>query len=147
MKYILDTNSVIYFLDGALSPNGFSFVLGALQGNACALSVITEIETLGFQFLNQSQEKKAEEFIATLPIIQLTGDIVGKTIEIRKTRKIKVADAIIAATAILNYLTLVSRNEKDFKNIPGLNFLNPFDFNHRTTVTAPLTSLPAPFST
>jgi predicted nucleic acid-binding protein len=60
-------------------------------------------------------------------VIPLTNAIVQKTIEVRKSRKIKVADAIIAATAILNGLTLISRNEKDFKNLPGLNFINPFD--------------------
>jgi len=54
-------------------------------------------------------------------------DIVSKTIEIRKLRKPKVADAIIAATAIVHGLTLISRNDKDFKNLPGLSFINPFD--------------------
>ena len=127
MKYILDTNTVIYFLDGALTPNGFDFILFSLQASDCALSVITKIEALGFHFPNPTQEKMAEDFITTLPIIPLSNDIVQKTIGIRKTRKVKVADAIIAATAILNGLTLVSRNEKDFKNLPGLSFLNPFD--------------------
>jgi hypothetical protein len=31
MRYILDTNTLIYFMDGTLSPKGFEFVLNALQ--------------------------------------------------------------------------------------------------------------------
>lgn len=127
MKYVLDTNAVIYYLDGALTANGFVFVLTALQIRECVLSVISEIEVLGFQFPDTDQEKKTESFIRTLLILPLSDDIVRKTIEIRKSRKMKVANAIIAATAILNGLTLISRNEKDFKNLPGLSFLNPFD--------------------
>ena len=33
---------------------------------------------------------------------------------------------IIAATAIAHSLTLLTRNEKDFKSIPGLRWINPF---------------------
>ncbi len=127
MIYILDTNIIIYFMNGALTPKGFTFVLAALQNGECCLSVISEIEVLGFQFPDIAQEQKAEKLVHSLPIIALTDDIVKKTIEIRKIRKPKVADGIIAATAILNGLTLISRHEKDFKNLPGLTFINPFD--------------------
>lgn len=127
MKYLLDTNTVIYYMDGTLPPNGFSFVLNALQNQEVALSVISEIEVLGFQFSDATQESKAERFVRSLIIFPLTDVIVQKTIELRKLRRIKVADAIIAASAILQDLVLVSRNEKDFKNLPGLNFINPFD--------------------
>lgn len=126
MQYILDTNTVIYYLDGTLPKKGFSIVLNALQNRDCALSVISKIETLGFQFPTVSAEQKAEKFILSLPIFQLSDDVVNKTIEIRKLRKIKVADAIISATAIIYGLTLISRNDKDFKGLPGLNIINPF---------------------
>ncbi|MBI5914146.1 MAG: type II toxin-antitoxin system VapC family toxin [Bacteroidetes bacterium] len=127
MRYILDTNTLIYFMDGTLTPKGFEFVLNALENEECALSVISKIEVLGFPFPDVSQEQKAGKFVHSLPIFQLTEDVVEKSIEIRKARKTKIADAIIAATAILKSMTLISRNEKDFKNLPGLNFINPFE--------------------
>lgn len=127
MHYILDTNTLIYFMDGTLTPKGFELVLNALQNEDCALSVISKIEVLGFPFPDVSQEEKASKFVNSLPIIQLTEDIVEKSIEVRKSHKTKIADAIIASTAILKDITLISRNEKDFKNLPGLNFINPFD--------------------
>jgi predicted nucleic acid-binding protein len=36
------------------------------------------------------------------------------------------ADAIIAATALVHDLSLVTRNEEDFKDIPGLRLVKPF---------------------
>ena len=47
------------------------------------------------------------------------------TILIRKSNKIKLPDAIIAATAIVNNITLVTCNSDDFKLINGLKMLNP----------------------
>ena len=127
MNFLLDTNTIIYYMDGTLTPDGYTVVLNALQNKECALSVISEIEVLGFQFPDADQEAKAQKFVQSLTILPLTDEIVRKTIEIRKLRKIKVADAIIAASAVLGRLTLISRNEKDFNNLPGLNFINPFD--------------------
>jgi predicted nucleic acid-binding protein len=52
-------------------------------------------------------------------------EIIKQTISIRKKRKLKITDAIIAATAIVNGLTLVSDNDRDFKKIAGLKYINP----------------------
>ena len=50
-----------------------------------------------------------------------------KTADIRKKQKIKLPDAIIAATALVYELSLVSRNVSDFKNIDGLQLINPWE--------------------
>ncbi|MBN2893610.1 MAG: PIN domain-containing protein [Bacteroidales bacterium] len=46
--------------------------------------------------------------------------------EIKQKYNLKLGDSIIGATAILNDLIVVTRNEKDFKKIPDLSVLNPF---------------------
>lgn len=43
-------------------------------------------------------------------------------------------DAIIAGTALIYELTLVTRNVTDFRWIPELNLLNPLDANEPETV-------------
>ncbi|HFA51832.1 MAG TPA: PIN domain-containing protein [Bacteroidetes bacterium] len=126
MKYIIDTNILIYFLNDTLTSKGSDFLVKAFQNQEANISVITKIEILGFPFSDAASEIKATKLINSLSIFPLSNEIVNKTIGIRKFKKIKVADAIIAATAIINDLTLISRNEKDFKNLPGLNFINPF---------------------
>ena len=53
-----------------------------------------------------------------LPISQ---EVTLKTIELRKDYKIKLPDALIAATTLVFNFTLVSRNVSDFKKIAGLS--------------------------
>jgi len=53
--------------------------------------------------------------------------LLDKTILIRQKQKIKLPDAVIASTALINGLILVSHNIKDFKNIPDLETMNPYD--------------------
>jgi len=56
----------------------------------------------------------------------LTEEVEKQTIQIRKIKKIKLPDAIIAATAMVYNLTLVTHNMDDFKSIQGLKIINPF---------------------
>ena len=60
-------------------------------------------------------------------VIELEQPVKLKTAEIRKAHKLKLPDAIIAATALVYDLTLLSRNVADFKNIVGLKMINPWD--------------------
>ncbi|NMX21216.1 hypothetical protein C5S30_02015 [ANME-1 cluster archaeon GoMg4] len=59
-------------------------------------------------------------------VIPLTNEIADLTIDIRRRCKIKLPDAVIAATALHEDLILVTRNEDDFKDVEGLKIYNPF---------------------
>lgn len=56
-----------------------------------------------------------QEFIASIQVMELNRSIKLKTAEIRKKHKVKIPDAIIAATAIAQGFTLLTRNVDDFK--------------------------------
>ena len=58
-------------------------------------------------------------------IIDTSDEIAIKCVENRKLKKIKLADNIIASTAQVNDLTLVTRNIKDFNNL-NIKILNIF---------------------
>ena len=124
-RFILDTNTVIYLCNGGMPVNAVNFLRIEVQ-KGISLSIISEIELLGWNAPYQQEADILESFVVGSDVIQLTRPIVLKTIEIRKMRKIKLPDAIIAATALVHDLTLISRNDSDFKNIVGLNYLNPF---------------------
>lgn len=47
---------------------------------------------------------------------------------IRKSAKVKLAEAIIAATYIVHDFTLLTRNVVDFNQIKGLKIENPFEW-------------------
>ena len=57
-------------------------------------------------------------------VLDLTGSVVDVCIELRKKYKTKLPDAIIAATAIVYDLILITRNTPDFKIIQGLKVIN-----------------------
>ena len=61
-------------------------------------------------------------------IYHIDDEIIEKTIELRKKHKIKLPDAIIAATAIVNNFTLISHNFNDFQKITELNFIDSYHF-------------------
>ncbi len=65
------------------------------------------------------------DFIANSSILKIDDEIIKQTIRIRKKYKLKMPDAIIAATAITNDFTLISDNDKDYLKIYGLKYINP----------------------
>ncbi len=68
--------------------------------------------------------KAAEDFIGLADVIEIDKKIIDNCIKIRKAHKIKLPDAIIAATAISLGFTLITRNTSDFKDIRGLKTLD-----------------------
>ena len=87
------------------------------------VSIINRIEVLG----HASSTDDIIDFMSLATTHQLTENIANQTIYLRKHRKVKLPDAIIASTAIILKSTLLSRNAKNFQNIPGLVFINPYD--------------------
>jgi predicted nucleic acid-binding protein len=63
---------------------------------------------------------------ASIIYTDIKSDIAEQTIAIRKKNGLKTPDAIIAATALVNKLVLISRNEKDFSKIHNLVLINPW---------------------
>ena len=127
MKYLWDTNIVIYYLQQQFSPNAEKYIDSLLLKSPPVISAITEIELLCWKTTSKKDIQVLQSFISDSFVIELEQTIKNKTAEIRKTSNIKLPDAIIAATAILYDLELVSRNTKDFKNIKGLSLINPFE--------------------
>lgn len=123
--YLIDTNAVSHYLSGQLSGSGNDFMDEIIDATP-NLSVISQIELLSWITPKQNI---IQEFISDSLIINLTPDIIRLCIKIRRERKIKTPDAIIAATAIAQNLTLISDNVKDFSGIPDLRLINLKDLS------------------
>ena len=122
-QYLIDSNAVIDYLSGLLPSKGMDF-LSEVVNDVPQVSVISKIEVLGYNAPSSAQQLLAN-FMKDAEILQLSEAIVSQTIEIRKAHKIKLPDAIIAATALVNRFALISRNKSDFKNIDGLTVIDP----------------------
>lgn len=89
------------------------------------ISFITEIELQAWNPPNPSDLQIYNEFVSASSILGISDKIIKTTIDVRKNYKLKVPDAIIAATALVNDFTLISDNDKDFSRIPELKYVNP----------------------
>ena len=124
-RYLIDSNAVIDYLSGRIPGKGMAF-MHELIDQGPVISVITKIEVLGYKTASAA-DRLLRDFVNDSLVLDLTDEVVDKTISIRKQSKTKTPDAIIAATAIANKLTVISRNTRDFIPIKGLTVLNPYD--------------------
>lgn len=121
-----DTNITVYYLQQQFSVSAEKFMDELLIEYQPAISVISEIELLCWKSHSEKDEIILRSFIQDAIVIELETSIKLKTAEIRKSTKLKLPDAIIAATAIEFDLILLTSNVSDFNKIPSLKFINPF---------------------
>ncbi len=122
-QYLIDNNVISHFLSRQFSPESMEFI-GEIIDNTPNISIITKIESLAWVTSDKNKERIIADFVEYSNIFELTPPIVNLCIKIKRNRKIKTPDAIIAATAICNNLTLIT-SDKDFTNISDLKVLNP----------------------
>lgn len=123
-SYLIDTNAIIEFLGGVLPQSGSAWIQSIVNDEDFSISVINQIELLSFNGTSDEMTILTD-FTNYSNIIGLTEDVVNKTIELRQKNRIKLPDAIIAATALLNHLIVITRNVSDFNQITGLEVINP----------------------
>ena len=82
------------------------------------------METLSYQF-SPDEEQLVRAFLQEFRQVEISFPVMELSVEIRRMKRLKLPDAIIASSAIQNDLTLVTRNIKDFKGI-ALKTLDPF---------------------
>lgn len=123
-SYLIDTNVALDYL-GEKIPSRWLKFLDGIVDDIPNLSVITKIEMLG-QNIEDKDFKIIKKFVASSKIFDLTEEIIETTIQVRKSKRIKIPDAIIAATALAFGFTLLTRNTEDFKGVAGLKISNPW---------------------
>ena len=124
-KFLIDTNIVIYYLNDNI-PDKEIGRLENIFNLSFNISTITNIEVLGWHRITQNEKERIGKFLANARIFYVDDAIEQKSIDIKQKYNIATPDTIIGATAIIHNLTVVTRNEKDFKMIEGLKVYNPF---------------------
>jgi len=120
---LIDSNAVIDYLGNRLPKSVMTFMNDVVDAVA-NLSVITKMEVLGFN-TPEDDYNLLSDFMEDAVVLYLTEEIVQECINIRKQQSIKLPDAIIAATAVVYDMDLITRNLSDFKNIHALDVVNP----------------------
>lgn len=122
----MDSNTIIDYVGNKI-PEKPALVLDGYFNDGFAVSIVSKIEVLGFNG-NGTELKRLSEFIALGSIIFIDEAIANKTIQIRKATRIKIPDAIIAATALVYNLTLLTHDANDFKNVYGIQLIDPWKY-------------------
>ena len=112
IDFVADTNALIYLL------NGNSCMLPFLN-KSLAFSVISEMELLSFSGITEEEENNIKALLNECEEISLLKDVKEKAIELRRKYKTKLPDAIVAASAIVNNLPLITA-DKGFNQIQEL---------------------------
>ena len=118
--YLIDTNIIIYYLEGEQAAISFL----RTQRGKLAISSITWMETLAYPF-SSDEEQIVRAFLQEFRLIDFSAPVMELSVIIRQMKKMKLPDAIIAASAVHHDLILVTRNIKDFKGTT-VKTLDPF---------------------
>lgn len=120
-RYLLDTNAVISIV------NGNEQLITLLESSSfVAFSIISIIEFLAYSNLTEKDITVFEKMVEESSVINLRNtdkELINTITSIRKSHKIKLPDAILAATAI-HYQCQIISNDKELKKITGLQILS-----------------------
>lgn len=114
-EFLADTNFLIYVLEGKED------IVPFLDYNF-SISFISEIELLGYAGITKDQEIQIIELINDSFKVEWNEKIKNQTIWLKRNYKIKLPDAIIAATAISYDLPLVTA-DKDYTLVKELKLI------------------------
>ena len=122
--HLIDTNIAIYLRDG---HDGIAARLMTLSQRP-ALSLMTWIEMEGGVHAHPRfaayRRAALDALVSAIDILPLDPPVVvayGSIIAARGFSRPRILDRLIAATAIVHGLTLVTINGDDFRDIPGLS--------------------------
>jgi toxin FitB len=118
---LIDSNIIIY----AAKPEHVP-LRQFIARHASAVSAVSYVEMVGHHRLTDLERLYFEAFFAAAPILSLSQGVLEQAVKLRQIKKMTLGDSVVAGTALLHNLALVTRNTKDFDWVPGLVLLNPF---------------------
>src|SRR5262245_23282329 len=119
---IIDSNIVIY----AAQPP-YANIRTFIAQYTPAVSAVSYVEVLGYHKLNPTEQVLLEVFFAATTILPITDTVLEQAVKLRQMKRFSLGDALVAGTALAYGRILATRNVDDFKWVPGLNLVNPFD--------------------
>lgn len=122
---LFDSNIIIYSSQQH-NRDLLRFILGITQRS---VSIVSYIEELGYHSLVERERQSLDRFFQDAEILPLTDTITQQAVALRQQRRMGLGDAIIAATAMVHNLTLVTHNTEDFRWITGMELLDPLTNN------------------
>ena len=110
IKYLLDTNFILGLLKA--TPEVLAIVTERdLLASNCAYSAVTRMELLGYHNITSAEERLISDRLSKFTYLSISSEVEDLAIALRRTRKLKLPDALIAATAIHYSLELLTLDQ------------------------------------
>ncbi|MEH2280247.1 MAG: type II toxin-antitoxin system VapC family toxin [Nostoc sp.] len=119
---LLDSNIIIYSAQPENAP-----LRELIAEYAPAVSALSYLEVLGYHLLKEEQRQYFEEFFQVVQVLPISEDVLNQAVILRQQKRMTLGDAIIAGTALVYGLTLITRNTDDFRWITQVRLWNPFE--------------------
>lgn len=122
-KVLLDTDILIDILRGRAAVRTFLFDLTDRAVPCCSVMSVAELYA-GMR----PEEKRVTDILldalVVIPVSQAIAEVAGRFKQREKSRRLELADCIIAATAFVEGATLATGNTKDYP-MPEITVINP----------------------
>ncbi|MGK7924585.1 MAG: type II toxin-antitoxin system VapC family toxin [Spirulina sp.] len=119
---LLDSNIIIY----SAQPD-YEQLREFIAENTPAVSAVSYVEVLGYHRHSEEARRYFAEFFRVARVLPISQEVLDRAVTLRQMRRMTLGDSLIAATALVYDLTLVTRNVADFRWIDRLALLNPFE--------------------
>ena len=101
---VLDTNVALYALHNRLE--------GPLPVVDVRVSIVTEIELLGYPSATEDELSAVRKFLGRIEIVPLGDAVKDEAIRLRRSLRVKLPDAVILATAVVTGSELLTNDQE-----------------------------------
>jgi predicted nucleic acid-binding protein len=121
---IVDSDILINVARG--DAEAINCLLRLEKTSVLAVSAVTQMElTVGCR--NKTELRDLEKFLSRFQILKITNQISDRAVDLLKqyflSHGLLIADGLIAATALIHSEAFITKNQRDFRFIAGLNLL------------------------
>ena len=107
VDYLLDTNFILGMLKASPEVTAM-LALKPILASQCAYSAVTRMELLGFPGLLPDEDRLIRSRLDPFRYVPIDLPVEDRAIQLRRSRRVKLPDALIAATALCHGLELLT---------------------------------------
>ena len=120
---VFDSSTLILFLNDALPEAAVELLNVNLQSGLVFISAIVRAEVLAWPAHTDGSLSAARALLDVCHLVPVSAEVADEAARIRRETGLKLPDALIAATAVLQRATLVTANGRDFRRVPDLGLI------------------------